>query len=61
MKVDRKDEDKNAYFMILAFWANGSCLDALVTFSSTAPAHPHATRLAVYPALFTKKNGTWKH
>ena len=26
--------------------------DSLVTFSSTAPAHPHATRVAVYPALF---------
>ena len=26
----------------------------LVTFSSTAPAHPHATRVAVYPALFSK-------
>ena len=24
----------------------------LVTFSSTAPAHPHSTRVAVYPALF---------
>ena len=35
----------------LAFWAYGSCPDALVTFSSTAPAHPHATRVAVYPAL----------
>ena len=23
-----------------------------MTFSSTAPAHPHATRAAVYPALF---------
>ena len=36
-----------------AFWAYGSCPDAQVTFSSTAPAHPHATRVAVYPALFT--------
>ena len=35
-----------------AFWACGSCPDALVTFSSTAPAYPHATRVAVYPALF---------
>ena len=25
-----------------AFWEYGSCPDALVTFSSTAPAHPHA-------------------
>ena len=24
-----------------------------MTFSSTAPAHPHATGVAVYPALFT--------
>ena len=34
-----------------AFWAYGSCPDALVTFFSTAPAHPHATRVAMYPAL----------
>ena len=27
------------------------CADALVTFPSTAPAHPHATRVGVYPAL----------
>ena len=36
-----------------AFWAYGSCPDAPLTFSSTAPAHPHATRVAIYPALFT--------
>ena len=35
-----------------ALWAYGSCPDDLETFSSTAPAHPHATRVAVYPALF---------
>ena len=35
-----------------AFWAHSSCPDDPVTFSSTAPAHPHATRVAVYPALF---------
>ena len=35
-----------------AFWAYGSCPDALLTFSSTAPARPHATRVAVYLALF---------
>ena len=36
-----------------AFWAYGSRPDGLVTFSSTAPAHPHATRprVAVYLAL----------
>ena len=28
-----------------AFWAYGSYPDALVTFSSTAPAHPHATTI----------------
>ena len=33
------------------FWAYSSCPDALVTFSSTAPAHPGTTRVAVYPAL----------
>ena len=35
-----------------AFWAYCSCPDALLSFSSTAPAHLHATRVAVYPALF---------
>ena len=34
------------------FWAFCSCPNALVTFSSTAPAHPHATGVAVYLALF---------
>ena len=36
---------------LFTFWAYGSCPDAPVTFSSTAPAHPHAARVAVYPAL----------
>ena len=39
--------------VFLAFGAYGSRPDVLVTFSSTAPAHPHATRVAVYPALFS--------
>ena len=34
-----------------AFWAYGTCPDALLTFSSTAPAHPHKTRVVVYPAF----------
>ena len=38
-----------------AFWAYGSCPDDLVTFSSTAPAHLHGTRVAVYPALLEEK------
>ena len=29
-----------------------------MTFSSTTPAHPHATRVAVYPALFSHKELT---
>ena len=34
---------------------------ALVTFSSTDPAHPHATRVAVYPACFqTKELKEWE-
>ena len=33
--------------------APAHCPNALVTFSSTAPAHPHATGVVVYPALFT--------
>ena len=40
-----------------AFWAYGSCPDALVTFSSTAPAHLHATRVAVYPAFIKLMEG----
>ena len=39
------------FWRFWAFWAYGSCPDALVTFSSTAPAHLHGTRVAVYPAL----------
>ena len=34
------------------FWAYCSCPNAPVTFSSTAPAHPHATGVAVYLASF---------
>ena len=30
------------FWCFWAFWEYGSCPDALVTFSSTAPAHPHA-------------------
>ena len=33
------------------FWAYCSCPNALVTLSSTAPARPHATGVAMYPAL----------
>ena len=40
------------FWRFWAFWAYCSCQDALVSFSSTAPAHPHATRVAVYPTLF---------
>ena len=36
-------------FTFRRFWAYGSCTDALVTFSSTVPAHLHATRVAMYP------------
>ena len=35
------------FWRFWAFWAYGSCPNALVT-SSTAPAYPHATRVAVY-------------
>ena len=42
-----------------ASWAYYSCPDALVTFSSTAPAHPHATKVAVYPALLFFKMSRW--
>ena len=35
-----------------AFWAHCSYPNTTVTFSITAPAHAHATRVTVYPALF---------
>ena len=37
--------------MILFLWPHCSCPNGLVT-SNMAPAHPHATSIAVYPALF---------
>ena len=48
----RSLDDLLLFRRFLVFWANCSCPNALVTFSSTAPAHPHATGIAVYPALF---------
>ena len=38
--------------MILFLWPHSSCPNGLET-SNTAPAHPHATSVAVYPALFS--------
>ena len=47
-----------AFWRFWAFWAHCSCPNAPVTFYTTAPAHPHATRVAVYPALlFILPNG----
>ena len=43
------------FLLFWCFWAYGSCPDALVTFSGAAPAHPHATRVAVYLALLKNK------
>ena len=40
------------FFMILFLWPHSSCPCGLVT-SNMAPAHPHATSVAVYPALFS--------
>ena len=40
-------------------WPHCSCPNDLVT-SNTAPAHPHATRVAVYPALFPCSLGVIK-
>ena len=37
--------------MILFLWPHCSCPNGLVT-SNMTPAHPHATSVAVYPALF---------
>ena len=39
------------FLAFLSFLSIRACPDALVTFSSTGPAHSHATRAAVYPAL----------
>merc|ERR1711942_261650 len=39
------------FFMIFMFGPHCSCPNGLVT-SNMAPAHPHATSVAVYPALF---------
>ena len=39
------------FFMNFIFWPHCSCPNDLVT-SNMAPAHPHATGVAVYPALF---------
>ena len=43
------------FFMILFLGPHCSCPRCLVT-SNMAPAHPHATSVAVYPALFFFKN-----
>ena len=40
------------FFMILLLWPPCSCPNGLVT-SNMAPAHPHVTSVAVYPALFS--------
>ena len=47
----RSLDDLLLFWRCWAFWAHWSCPDAPVTFSSTAPTHPHATRVAVYPAM----------
>ena len=44
------------FFLFRRFWAfraYSSCPDTLVTISSTAPAHLHGARVAVYPAFFS--------
>ena len=45
------------YFFLgfCGFWLHCSCPNDLVT-SIKAPAHPHATGVAVYPALFNFKS-----
>ena len=43
-------------FFFCGFWPYCSCPNDLVT-SIMAPAHPHATGVAVYPALFLSKVG----
>ena len=52
------------FFMIFILWPRCSCPNGLVT-SIMAPAHPHATKVAVYQALFflcfdSATNNTWR-
>ena len=49
------------FFMIFILWPYCSCPIGLVT-SNMAPAHPHATWVAVYPALFfwARDKVTWQ-
>ena len=42
------------FLWLLFLWPHGSCPKGLVT-SNMAPAHPHATSVAVYPALFLNR------
>ena len=46
--------------MILLLWHQCSGLNGLVT-SYMAPAHPHATSIAMYPALFCRTKKSRKH
>ena len=39
------------FWRLWGFWLNRSCPNAPLTLNM-APAHPHATGVAVYPALF---------
>ena len=43
------------FVFFCGLWPHCSCPSDQVT-SNTAPAHPHATGVAVYPALFTLKH-----
>ena len=43
-------------FMIVFHWPHCACPNGLVN-SNMAPAHPHATSVAVYPALLLKGGG----
>ena len=44
------------FFVFFGLWPHRSCPSDKVT-SNTAPAHPHATGVAVYPALFPTNVG----
>ena len=49
-------QSRSSFFMTLFFLLHCSCPNGLVT-SNIAPAHPHATSVAVYPALLHKSLG----
>ena len=57
--LNNRSRVKEPLLLFRHFWAHCSCPNAQVTRSITAPAHPHATGVTVYPALFHFESGFW--